>query len=149
MVRASVLSDAPRIEPDAEDRSAAQKLMRGVGEESQLALKLADGRELPLSEALVKALLALAGELSAGHAVRVLAAETNLTPAETAEMLGLSRPFVARLLNEGTIPSEYLPGSRHRVVRLEDVLAFQAKRERWREGRRKIVDAVESADLPY
>jgi excisionase family DNA binding protein len=149
MARASVLGDAPKIEPDAEDRSAAQQLLRGVGEQSQLALKLADGSELPLSEALVKALLALAGELSVGHAVRVLAAESILTPAETAEMLGLSRPFVVRLLDEGAIPSERLPGSRHRVVRLEDVLEFQARRERRREGRRKIADAVESADLPY
>ncbi|USY19977.1 helix-turn-helix domain-containing protein [Nocardiopsis exhalans] len=149
MARASVLGDSPTIEPDAEDRSAAQRLLQGVGEESQLALKLADGSELPLSEALVKALLALAGELSVGHVVRVLAAETTLTPAETAEVLGLSRPFVVRLLDEGAIPSEHLPGSRHRVVRLEDVLEFQARRERRREGRRKIADAVESADLPY
>ncbi|WP_053619205.1 helix-turn-helix domain-containing protein [Nocardiopsis sp. NRRL B-16309] len=79
----------------------------------------------------------------------MLAAETTLSPAEAAEMLGLSRPFVVRLLDEGAIPSERLPGSRrHRMVRLEDVLEFQAKRERRREGRRKIVDAVESADLP-
>ena len=149
MVRASVLGDAPRIEPDAEDRSAAQKLLQGVGEESQLTLKLPDGSEFLLPDVLVKALLTLAGELSVGHAVRLLPSETTLTPAETAKMLGLSRPFVVRLLDEGTIPSECLPGSRHRVVRLEDVLEFQAKRERRREGRRKIADAVESADLPY
>ena len=149
MVRTSVLGDAPRIEPDAEDRSAAQKLLRGVGEESRLTLKLPDGSGFALPEALVKALLALASEISVGHMVRLLPSDTTLTPAETAKMLGLSRPFVVRLLDEGTIPSKYLPGSRHRVVRLEDVLEFQAKRERRREGRRKIVDAVESADLPY
>ena len=149
MVRTSVLGDAPRIEPDAEDRSAAQKLLQGVGEESRLTLKLPDGSEFALPEALVKALLALASEISVGHVVRLLPSDTTLTPAETAKMLGLSRPFVVRLLDEGTIPSKYLPGSRHRVVRLEDVLEFQAKRERRREGRRKIVDTVESADLPY
>ncbi|WP_433227139.1 helix-turn-helix transcriptional regulator [Microtetraspora malaysiensis] len=43
-------------------------------------------------------------------------------------MLGLSRPFVARLLDEREIPSQHLPGSRHRVVRLTDVLEFQAQR---------------------
>lgn len=149
MARTSVLSDAPRIEPDDEDRSVARELIRKASEGATLVLKLADGSEFALSTALVKALLASAGELSTGHTVRVLASEAMLTPAETAELLGLSRPFVVRLLDEETIPSEHLPGSRHRVVRLEDVLDFQAKRERRREGRRRITAAVESADLPY
>lgn len=72
-----------------------------------------------------------------------------MTPAEAGDLLGLSRPFVVRLLNEGKIPAEYLPGSRHRVVRLTDVLEFQAKRERRRAGRKRIAAAVEKADLPY
>jgi excisionase family DNA binding protein len=72
-----------------------------------------------------------------------------LTPAEVGELLGLSRPFVVRLLDGGEIPSEHLPGSRHRVVQLADVLDFQARRERRRTGRRRVADAVESADLPY
>lgn len=87
--------------------------------------------------------------MSAGHAVTVLASDVLLTPAEVGDLLGLSRPFVARLLDQGQIPSEYLPESRHRVVRLEDVLAFQARRERRREGRRRIVSELESEDLPY
>jgi len=149
VARVSVLGEAPKIEPDAEDRSAAQKLLQRADEGSSLTLKLPDGSELLLPETLAKALLALAKELSVGHAIRLLPFETTLTPAETAKMLGLSRPFVVRLLDEGTIPSKHLPGSKHRVVRLEDVLEFQAKRERCREGRRKIVDAIESADLPY
>jgi excisionase family DNA binding protein len=45
-----------------------------------------------------------------------------------AELLGLSRPFVARLLERGDIPSELLPGSRHRRIKLEDVLAVQDRR---------------------
>ena len=34
----------------------------------------------------------------------------------------------------GDIPSEFLPESRHRRIRLENVLAFQARRERKAEG---------------
>ena len=44
-----------------------------------------------------------------GHAVTVLPSEASLTPAEAAELLGLSRPFVVRLLDEGDIPSQRLP----------------------------------------
>ena len=75
----------------------------------------------------------------------MLATEVRLTPAEVGELLGLSRPFVARLLDAGEIPSDRLPDSRHRVVHLADVLEFQLRRERRRAGRRRIADA---ADLP-
>ncbi len=63
-----------------------------------MTLKLQDESEFLLPETLAKALLALAKELSVGHAIRLLPFETTLTPAETAKMLGLSRPFVVRLL---------------------------------------------------
>jgi excisionase family DNA binding protein len=76
-------------------------------------------------------------------------AEVMLTPTEAAELLGLSRPFVARLLERGDIPSELLPESRHRRIKLEDVLAFQDRRERRSEGRRRIADIAATADLPY
>jgi excisionase family DNA binding protein len=99
--------------------------------------------------ALVEVLRAAAGELSAGHAVTLLASRTLLTPAEAARLLGLSRPFVVRLLDDGTLPSEHLATSRHRVVRLEDVLAFAERRRRRQEGRRRIAEAVDDAGLPY
>ncbi|CAM5478512.1 hypothetical protein SAVIM338S_03243 [Streptomyces avidinii] len=79
----------------------------------------------------------------------VLASEVQLTPAETAELLGLSRPFIVRLLDSGDIPSSHLPDSRHRIVRLVDVLAFQERRTRRREGRQRIAEAAEEAGLPY
>ncbi|MFD3807587.1 excisionase family DNA-binding protein [Streptomyces sp. NPDC058619] len=72
---------------------------------------------------------------------RVLAEATRLTPAEAAEVLGLSRPFTVRLLDSGDIPSDRPPGSRRRLVRLADVLAFPERRNRRREGRRRIADA--------
>jgi excisionase family DNA binding protein len=116
---------------------------------SELTLLLSDGREVALPASLVEILVASAGELSAGRAVTVLASEIRLTPAEVAELLGLSRPFIVRLLDANDIASEFLPGSRHRLVRLADVLEFQARRDRRREGRRRVAQAVESAELPY
>ncbi|HET6832469.1 MAG TPA: helix-turn-helix domain-containing protein [Acidimicrobiales bacterium] len=94
------------------------------------------------------ALRASADELADGHAVTVLPSEVALSPAEAAELLGLSRPFVVRLLDQGEIPSERLPRSRHRRVLLSDVLAFQAQRERRRTGRQRVAVAVEDAGLP-
>ena len=63
---------------------------------------------------------------------------------------GLSRPFVARLLDEGKIASQQLAeGSSHRVVRLSDVEQFKARRERRAEGRRKLAEAAAEAGIEY
>jgi len=148
-MRSSVLGGATRVEPRAVDRDQTAAVSAVLAGASELALRLPDGREVLLPSSLVEILVASAGELSAGHAVTVLASEVRLTPAEVGELLGLSRPFVARLLDANEIVSEFLPGSRHRLVRLADVLEFQARRERRREGRRRVAQAVESAELPY
>lgn len=149
MPRTSALAQAARIEPDAAARDAMAEVARAPQGAGEAVLRYADGREVPVPAVLVEFLRTAAGELSAGHTVTVLASETLLSPAEAARLLGLSRPFVVRLLDEGTLPSEHLPGSRHRVVRLEDVLAFAERRNRRREGRRRITEVVEDADLPY
>jgi excisionase family DNA binding protein len=116
---------------------------------TQLVLRLPDGKEITLPASLIRVLLASAGPLSEGLAVTVLASDVELTPQEVGELLGLSRPFVVRLIDAGDLPAERLPHSRHRVVRLSDVLEFQARRERRRLGRRRLAQAVEDADLPY
>lgn len=149
MARSSVLGAAAQVEPGPDDRDRAAAVSRAATGVSEATLRLPNGEEIALPASLVAVLRASAGQLSQGHGVTVLATEVRLTPAEVGELLGLSRPFVARLLDAGEIPAEHLPGSRHRVVRLADVLEFQARRERRRTGRRRIADAVEAADLPY
>jgi excisionase family DNA binding protein len=112
-------------------------------------LRTADGTEISLPSSLLRLVVSAASNLAAGRAVMAIPAEVLLTPAEAAELLGLSRPFVARLLERGEIPSEFLPESRHRRIKLEDVLAFQDRRERRAEGRSRIADTAAGADLPY
>lgn len=149
MVRSSVLGAAARVEPSPADRDRTAAVSRAAAGVSEATLRLPSGEEITLPTSLVVVLRVSAGQLSQGHGVTVLATDIRLTPAEVGELLGLSRPFVARLLDAGEIPAEHLPGSRHRVVRLADVLEFQARRERRRAGRRRIADAVDAAGLPY
>jgi excisionase family DNA binding protein len=149
MARSSVLGDATRVEPRLDDRESAAAVRRLATGVTGLSLRSPDGQEIALPPSLVTILLASAGELSEGHAVTVLASEVMLTPAEAGELLGLSRPFVVRLIDAGDLPAEHLPGSRHRVVRLSDVLEFQKRRERRRTGRRRVAEAIEDAGLPY
>ena len=150
MPREGVLGQATRIDPVPADHEALDSLRAredlGGGE---LVLRTADGTEISLPSSLLRLVVSAASNLAAGRSVMTIPAEVTLTPTEAAELLGLSRPFVARLLERGDIPSELLPESRHRRIRLEDVLAFQDRRERRSEGRRRIADIAASADLPY
>jgi excisionase family DNA binding protein len=151
MARTGVLKLAVQVKPGTDQARSAGEVAEAMAAESGegIVLALPDGRRLPLPESLVDVVRATAKELAEGHAVTVLPADTVLTPAEVGELLGLSRPFVVRLLDEGEIASERLPGSRHRRVRLADVLAFAERRDRRREGRRRVAEAVAEADLPY
>jgi excisionase family DNA binding protein len=150
MPREGVLGQATRIDPVPADHEALDSLSArkdlGGGE---LVLRTADGTEITLPSSLLRLVVSAASNLAAGRAVMAIPAEVMLTPTEAAELLGLSRPFVARLLERGDIPSEFLPESRHRRIRLEDVLAFQNRRERRSEGRSRIADIAATADLPY
>lgn len=66
-------------------------------------------------------------ELAEGGAVQIAGFRQELTPRQAAELLGVSRPYVVRLLKEGAIPSHRV-GSHHRVY-LEDVLAYRRERD--------------------
>jgi excisionase family DNA binding protein len=69
--------------------------------------------------------------LARGKTVSVWVAddEAEVTPREAAQMLGVSRQFVMRLIADGDLFSRRLPGSSHRRVPVEGVVALMARRE--------------------
>jgi len=68
--------------------------------------------------------------MTAGHALTVAPTSTRLTTQEAADLLGVSRPTLVKLLESGHIP--YKQPGRHRRVRLIDLLAYRdaARRDR-------------------
>lgn len=109
-------------------------------------MQLPDGSNMPVPSVLAKAWRAVAAELANGGTVTVLATEDLLTPAEAAELLGVSRPYVARLIDAGTIPAERLPNSRHRRIRLSDLLAYRDHRQRQRDSRKDVAHEDRGTD---
>lgn len=89
-------------------------------------------------EAAVRALL---DDVAHGARVVVLRAEDEVTPAKAAQILGVTRQFVDRLCEDGVLPFRRLPGSRHRRIRVQDVVDVAAEREQRRAG----ADAIRAA----
>jgi excisionase family DNA binding protein len=84
------------------------------------------GRRVPLPGPVRDALVQVVAALRAGKAVTVGPFPTRLTTQQAADLVGVSRPTLIKMLDEGRIPYER-PGG-HRRLRLEDVLAYRARR---------------------
>ena len=65
-----------------------------------------------------------------GRAITVAPVSLRLTTTQAADMLGVSRPTLIKLLEDGEIP--YEQPRRHRLLRLDDVLAYRESRRRRR-----------------
>lgn len=62
----------------------------------------------------------------------VLPEDRHLTTQQAGELLGMSRPYVIRLLDEGVMP--YVLVGKHRRIALRDVLAYGQRRAKERRG---------------
>jgi excisionase family DNA binding protein len=63
----------------------------------------------------------------------------DVSPAEAGDLLGLSRKFIDRLIDQGDLPARWLPGSRHRRIHVAELAAFGLRRD---ERRASITEAV-------
>lgn len=114
------------------------------------ALVAGDGTHIELPDELYEVLKDVVTALSQGLAITVARQHTVLTTGQAADLLGVSRPTLVRLLEGGEIPFDK-PG-RHRRIRLGDLLAYQQRARRARAaGLDGMVRASEDAgvyDLP-
>jgi len=92
-----------------------------------------DGQTVPLPVEVYEVLVQVAGAMLAGKAITVAPLEQRLTTQQAADLLGVSRPTLVKLLEGHEIPYEQ-PG-RHRRVRLADVLDYRDRRRRDRRER--------------
>lgn len=116
----------------------AELVRRGVAvPEPKPALVGADGRRVEVPGRVFEALVQVATAMAHGQGVTVIPQNALLTTQEAAELLGISRPTLVRLLEDGEIP--YEQRGRHRRVMLADLLAYQASMRR---ERREALDRM-------
>jgi excisionase family DNA binding protein len=100
------------------------------------------GHRVELPEAIFQVLRQVAKTMSQGMGVTIAPNGAMLTTQEAAEFLGVSRPTLVKLLDQGSIPFE-LRG-RHRRVLLRDLVQYQDRRRVQR--RQTLADMVHEAE---
>jgi len=103
--------------------------------DSTVRLVREDGSERVLPPQM-KVVLRRAGEiLGQGHDVDVLdASSDSLTPNEAADLIGISRPTLLKLIDEGQLTATHVPGSSHRRLDRLEVEMFRDSRLQMRAG---------------
>lgn len=86
-----------------------------------------EGDQVELPESVYRAVLQVVEAMAAGKAVTVAPQNQLLTTQQAADLLGVSRPTVIKLIDAGELPAE-TPGTRRRMIKLEDLLACKARR---------------------
>ncbi|MTV27834.1 helix-turn-helix domain-containing protein [Nitriliruptoraceae bacterium ZYF776] len=109
-------------------------------------LRSPEGRSTPLPDEVYEVLRDVVEAMSRGQAITVAPHDQTLTTQAAADLLGISRPTLVKLLERGEIP--YTQPGRHRRLRLMDVLAYrQHAHDAAERALDELVEISEEADL--
>ena len=124
---------------------AIEELRRSRGRAASRAeLVGPSGRHTPMPGSVVEVLERVTQAMARGDAVAVVSVGRDLTTQQAADLLDVSRQYLVRLVDEGRLPSTKT--GKHRRLRLADVLAFKASRDKARKASlRALARATEAA----
>ena len=86
-----------------------------------------DNGRVELPDTVCDVVLQVLAAMDAGKAVSVVPQNHMLTTQQAADLLGVSRPTVIKLIDTGELAAE-TPGTKRRLLKLEDVVACKARR---------------------
>jgi excisionase family DNA binding protein len=84
----------------------------------------------------------LIADLQGGKSVSIIQSEATLTTVEAANMLGVSRHFLVKLLESKRVPHHKV--GTHRRIYMRDLLTYKAERDG---RRRKALDNLVEAEI--
>lgn len=108
-----------------------------AGHRGKAILTADDGSTTEVPAEVFEVLTQAVDALANGSAVTVAPVSTRLSTSQAAEALGVSRPTLIKMLDDGKIPYEQI--NVHRTLKLADVLAFKEQR---RAKTRAILDQM-------
>jgi excisionase family DNA binding protein len=136
------------IPSDADSHLAAESRRRlsaamSQSADSPLRLRLGASADdvVELPHAAAQLLIRLLEEMARGNAVTLIPVHAELTTQQAADLLGVSRPFVVREIEERRLPARKV-GS-HRRIRFEDLIAYKRRSDA---ARQKVLDDLAELD---
>lgn len=125
------------VQPPSDSLDELVDALHRPGASASTTIVSPDGEHIVLPAEVFEALRNVVDAMQRGQAVTVAPIQQRLTTQEAADFLGVSRPTLVRLLEDGEIPFEQ-PG-RHRRVLLVDVLTYRDRRS---SARRAALDEL-------
>lgn len=119
-----------RLDPSAlspEDFREVERLLTEVFSQPRASLVSADGSVLALPEPIYQLLVSVLVGLRERKAMVLLPEDETFTTQAAADYLGMSRPFLISLLEEGKIP--YHRVGSHRRIYFKDLNDYQRQRD--------------------
>jgi excisionase family DNA binding protein len=121
---ASILTDPISI-PETQETEIRD--LRRLIQGGDAKLVGSDGRQIAIPQPIHELLLMILKNLQAGKAISIVPEHQQLTTQRAANILGVSRPFLVGLLENGDIPF-HMVGS-HRRIYLRDLLDYKRRRD--------------------
>ncbi len=137
------------IQAEAGERDQLAEIVRLISAAESTVTVSVGKEQVELTPALVRLLVAGAGPLGDGDSVAVVSEDAEVSPAQAAQLLGVSRQYVDRLVANGLLPARQLPHSRYRKIPVRAVLAHKATKDSKSEGITSIIETAEQAGLTY
>ncbi len=123
-----ILTETPAVVSGSEHTQI--RALRRLVQEGEVKLLAPDGRAVNLPSAVRGLLDEILKNMLAGKAVSIVPEHQQLTTQRAANLLGVSRPFMVRLLEQGELPF-HMVGS-HRRVYLKDLQTYKKRRDEQR-----------------
>jgi len=124
-------SRTPIAAPAAETAAVVQlrdfMAAKPAGEQRHASLCSPDGQQLEIPDSIYRVLVAAVAAMAMGNAVSIVPVHHELTTQQAAELLGVSRPHLVKLVDAGEIP-HHKTGS-HRRIYFEDLMRYRDMRD--------------------
>jgi excisionase family DNA binding protein len=126
------MSSTAVMEPIGVPEAAEEQVrdLRMTMESGQAVLVGPNGQGHPIPTVVHALFLRVLEFLQAGKAISIIPYMQELTTQDAANVLGISRQYLVRLLDAGEIPLHKV--GTHRRIYLRDLLAYKAQRDRQR-----------------
>lgn len=127
------------VTPSETDMTRAKHTLQALAKHVDTVIRLESesGEVIPLPDIAVRMLMDILSQLAKGNAITLIPIHAELTTQQAANVLGVSRPFLVKELENEHIPFRKV--GRHRRVLFKDLITYK---QSMLQGRHQTLDTL-------